>query len=111
MHISYRDIRFALRFIYRAVSSSQLPCQTPQNASDLRSVTGIEDNKADFLNLVCRENFFLEDGICKPNCNTWLMFQPSTEKASLAVIGICAVVGILTTVIIIILSFVRYRDM
>ena len=64
---------------------------------------------------VCQENFFADPdvngGLCKPKCSTWLMYTRTTEIASLVVIGTATVIGILTTVVIIILSFVQFRSM
>lgn len=48
---------------------------------------------------------------CKPECSTWIMFSRTAETASLVVIGAATVVGILTTTVIILLSFVRFRNM
>ena len=64
--------------------------------------------------LVCREDFFLDPsdgGSCKPNCNSWLMFSQSAKTVSTVIIGISTVIGILTTVVMIVLSFVRFRNM
>ena len=63
-------------------------------------------------NIVCSEDFFLnDDAFCRPKCQSWLMFSRTAETASLAIIGSATVIGILTTVVIIILSFVHYRKM
>ena len=62
---------------------------------------------------VCREDFFPDpvSGHCKPRCSSWLMFDQPTEIASLAVIGISTVVGILTTVVIITVSCIHFKSM
>ena len=71
----------------------QIPCQNLQNAT------------------ICQEDFFLSGGLCKPKCSTWLMYSQTAEIASLVIIGTATVIGILTTVVIIILSFVQFKSL
>ena len=63
--------------------------------------------------LICQENFFFDpiSSVCKPSCSSWLMFSRSDTIVSRVFIGISTAIGILTTVVIIILSFARYRNM
>ena len=63
--------------------------------------------------LICQENFFVDpvSGLCKPSCSSWLMFNRFDTIVSRVFIGISTVIGILTTIVIVILSFARYRNM
>ena len=63
--------------------------------------------------LICQEDFFYdpESDSCRPECSKWLMYTRSAEIASLVVTGIATVIGILTTIVIIILSFVKFKSM
>ena len=66
------------------------------------------------LTSVCPEDFFadpMSDGQCKPQCSSWMMYSQPLEMVTYVMIGSTTVIGILTTAIIIILSFVYYRTM
>ena len=68
----------------------------------------------DSAELVCRENFFPDPasgGFCKPKCSQWLMYLQPAETISLAIIGIATVVGIVTTIVMVIVSFVHFTSM
>ena len=67
---------------------------------------------------VCKQEFFSDTandsqspGQCKPKCSSWLTFSQSSELASKVVIGLSTVIGMLTTIMIIILSFVCFKNM
>ena len=82
-----------------------------QNLSLVQSGVNVNDTTS----LVCQKDFFLENVggnlQCKPSCSSWLMYSQSAETASLVIIGTASVVGILTTVVIVILAFVRFNNM
>ena len=69
-----------------------------------------QEDKANF-SVVCIDDFFLEEDTCRPSCSSWTMFSQSAEMASISVIGISTVAGIISTIIIITLSLVRVRNM
>ena len=69
-------------------------------------------NANDSTTLFCTEDFFINDaGDCKPNCNSWTMYSKTVETAALVIVGTSLVIGILTTIVIIILSFTSYKTM
>jgi hypothetical protein len=66
------------------------------------------------VELICQENFFPDPatgGFCKPKCSQWVMYQQPAETISLAIIGIATVIGIVTTIVMVILSFVHFTSM
>ena len=75
-------------------------------------------NVSDSVELSCRESFFPAsatggDGgrLCKPKCSQWVMYDQPTETVSLAIIGTSTVVGIVTTIVVVILSCIHFRSM
>ena len=63
---------------------------------------------------VCPKDFFadpISDGQCKPQCNSWMMYSQPLEMVTYVLIGSTTVIGMLTTAIIVILSFVHYKSM
>ena len=63
---------------------------------------------------VCPEDFaadLMSSGECKPQCSSWMTYSRPLELASYVTIGSTTVIGILTTAVIIILSFVHFKNM
>lgn len=66
----------------------------------------------DSTTLFCTEDFFIDDvGDCNPSCSSWTMHSKPVEKAALIIVGISQVIGILSTIVIIILSFTSFKIM
>ena len=63
------------------------------------------------VSIVCDDDFFLKGDVCRPRCSSWVMFSWSAETVSLSVIGVSTLIGILSTIIVIILSLVLFRNM
>ena len=71
---------------------------------------GVNDNTTS----VCPKDFFVDpisDGQCKPQCSSWMTYSQPLETASYVIIGLTTVIGILTTAVVIVLSFVRFKSM
>ena len=61
---------------------------------------------------LCSEDFFLnDDGDCKPNCNHWTMNDKPVDTALRVILGTSIAIGIMTTIVIITVSFVSFRKM
>ena len=63
---------------------------------------------------VCPNDFFadpMNGGECKPQCSSWMTYSQTLEIATYVIIGSTTVIGILTTAVIIILSFVHFKSM
>jgi hypothetical protein len=78
-------------------------------STSLQNLT-CQENEANF-SAVCSDDFFLNGDLCRPKCSSWTMFSQSAETASVSVIGISTVIGIISTIIITTLSLVRVRNM
>ena len=62
--------------------------------------------------LFCTEDFFINDASdCKPKCSSWTMYKKSAETVLLVIVGINTIAGILTTIVIVMLSFTYFRNM
>ena len=62
---------------------------------------------------VCPEDFFpdpVSSGECKPQCSSWIMYSRPLELVTYVAIGSTTVIGILTTAVIIVLSFVHFKN-
>ena len=55
--------------------------------------------------LVCDDGFYRDGDLCLPSCHVWRTFHQSEETTSLAFIGTATIIGIITTIVIITLSF------
>ena len=63
--------------------------------------------------LICNEDFFPDNNIseCRPNCETWNLYSGISETLTFVVIGLSTAVGLITTVVILILSLTKFRNM
>ena len=63
---------------------------------------------------VCPKDFFADPksgGECKPQCSSWITYSQPLEMAAYVIIGSTTVIGILTTAVIIVLSFLCFKNM
>jgi len=81
-----------------------LPPSTGGNISDPRQKTNDTNSKT-----VCSEDFFLDSGVCKPQCGQWKEFPHSTVVATDAVVIVSASIGFIVANTLLILSCIRYR--
>lgn len=63
--------------------------------------------------LPCQEHFFRPENwtICVPSCFTWSEFTPSEDTAFDVVILLSATTGIITGTAVIVISFLRFKNM
>jgi len=78
-----------------------LPPSAGGNISDPRQKTN--------STMVCSEDFFLDSGVCKPQCGQWKEFLHSTVVATDAVVIVSASIGFIVANTLLILSCIRYR--
>ena len=75
-----------------------------------RVPSGNETNQVG-RNLTCADEFYLdEDGICIPECGRFqVYFSRSAETAASGLILAAATVGIVSGIMVIVISFIRYK--
>ena len=83
---------------------SGLPPSAGGNISDPRQKTNDTNSTT-----VCSEDFFLDSGVCKPQCGQWKEFPHSTVVATDAVVIVSTSIGFIVANTLLVLSCIRYK--
>ena len=96
-------------FLYHHLHLTSLPCFPFLVSSDeTRNATVGPSSPA---NVSCSFGFFEENGICLPDCYTYVSTPRNLAATNQLIVGVAIVFGLVFSVMVFILSFVRRRVM
>ena len=89
---------------FGSAEGSTLPPVTEHNISNPR-----EESNSTNSSIVCSEDFYLDSGVCKPQCGQWIQHPRNTVVTFQILLGVATSFGLTAASLVLIVSCIRYK--